>query len=461
MRVAIALVGRPNVGKSRLFNRLVRHRASIVHDLPGTTRDIVAEDLPNGVTLMDTGGMGLAVAEEDHSLMAAVEGQVHFAIGAADIIFFVVDARAGCTPMDHEIAAMLRKSGKIIYLVANKIDSEREVHRGDIFHILGFREVLLVSAEHGYGERALWDVIDRHAVVANESVPSGDRVIKICLLGRPNVGKSSLANALLGGDRMIVHRRAGTTRDAIASDLRCTVHGREYCFRLVDTAGLREKRKVSSSVEFFSAVRSANAMGAADIVFLVIDALSGITHQDKKWVDRVLEAGKCLIFLVNKWDLADEGFRKGLMSGYGSMAGFRRKFLETLQRELFSLSKCPVLFVSARTRYGMENIFAEGVQLFEKISKTISTGPLNRVIQHLLESHPPAMVLGKRFKIYYAVQSGTLPVRLKIFCNRCRQLGDDYRRYLENGIRDAFDLFGCALRFEFVEKEVRYAEKTA
>jgi GTP-binding protein len=363
--------------------------------------------------------------------------------------------------MDHEIAALLRKSGKKVYLLVNKTDSEREIDRGDVFHVLGFGDVLSLSAEHGYGERALWDVIDRCAAAADEPAFSRNGAIKICLLGRPNVGKSSLANALLHADRMVVHHRAGTTRDAIASDLRRTINHREYFFTLMDTAGLREKRKVNTPVEFFSTLRSMGAMNAADVVFLVIDALSGITHHDKKLVDKILTLGKCLAIIVNKWDLAYERFRSGSIGGYRSMDDFRKKFLETLQRELFTLSKCPVLFVSARTGHGMDDILGEGVKLFEKVSQAISTGKLNRVIQNLLESHLPPTVLGKRFKIYYAVQSGTFPLRLKIFCNRCQRLGEDYRRYLENGIRNAFDLLGCALRFEFVDKEVRYAEKTA
>jgi GTP-binding protein len=461
MSTAIALVGRPNVGKSRLFNRLVHRRISIVHDQPGTTRDVIIEELENGIILMDTGGIGLGESEEDGDILSAVGEQVHFAIQAADVIFFVVDGRAGCVPLDCEIAATLRKSGKKIYLIVNKIDSEDEIGRSDVFHVLGFNAMISVSAEHGYGEGDLLETIDVHVSSEEKRNPKINSVIKICLSGRPNVGKSSIANALLKENRMIENPTAGTTRDAICCDLFFRENEREYYFKIVDTAGLRERKKVDNSIEFFSALRSRDAMNSADVVFLIVDALSGITRQDKKLMGEILGGGKCFVLVVNKWDLAYESVRQNLMSGYDSIADFQEKFREAAQKELFALSQFPILFISAKTGHGVENILRESLRIFGRASQMISTGKLNRVIQNLCERHPPATTSGKCFKIYYAVHCGTFPFRLKIFCNHCKRLSDTYRRYLENGIRSAFDLSGCPLEFEFIGKEARDLQSLA
>jgi GTP-binding protein len=459
MSTSIALVGRPNVGKSRLFNRLVKRRISIVHDQPGTTRDVIIETLPNDITLMDTGGMGLSSSQEEMTLLSAVEMQVHFALQAAEVIFFVVDARMGCVPLDCEIAAMLRKFSKKVYLIVNKIDSEKEINRSDAFHGLGFSDVIPVSAEHGYGEWDLWKVINQYAQ-SNENEKENnatDTTIKINLLGRPNVGKSSIVNALLKENRMIVNPKAGTTRDSVRCNLHFTVNHKGYHFQLVDTAGLREKKKVNTSLEFFSALRSERAIDFADITFLVVDALSGIRRQDKKLLGQVLEKGKCFALIVNKWDFADDHIKQSADHQCCSIGDFQEKFVAAIRKELFALAAFPILFVSAKTGYGIEHILREGADLFERASAMVSTGKLNRVIQNLFDRHPPAAVSGKRFKIYYAVHCKTFPFRLKIFCNRAQRLSEPYRRYLENGIRSAFDLSGCPLVFEFIDKEMRYA----
>jgi GTP-binding protein len=458
---SIALVGRPNVGKSRLFNRLVGRRVSIVHDQPGVTRDVIIQEVENGVIFMDTGGIGLSDVREENTVTQAVEEQINFSIRAADIILFVVDGRAGCTPLDHEIAKKLRRSGKKILLIANKIDSEREIYRSDSFHDLGFGMPLAVSAEHGYGEEDLKKFIDGFIDGNKEEVLADNNCVKICLAGRPNVGKSSIANALLKENRMIVSPIAGTTRDAISDDIAFENNGKEYRIRLTDTAGLREKNKISSSVEFFSSMRSLHAIDEAQVVFLTIDALSGITRQDKKLAGYALEKGKCFSVVVNKWDLACEGIKSNRIVGYSSVADFQKTFTQAIRKACFALSHFPVVFVSAQTGLAVENILREGICLFERASQTISTGKLNRVIQNLIESQPPPLVSGKRFKIYYAVQSGHFPFQLKIFCNRFQRLVKTYRQYLENNIRKAFDLMGCPLIFDFIDKEVRYAEKTA
>jgi GTP-binding protein len=413
---------------------------------------------------MDTGGIGLSSTGEENGIAQAVEEQINFAIQAADIIFFILDGQTGCVPLDYEIAEKLRKSGKKVFPIANKIDSEKEVYRSDAFHSLGYAHPFAVSAEHGYGEGELWKIINEYADENSQSVPQteNDSDIKICLAGRPNVGKSSIANALLKENRMIVSPIAGTTRDAISDHIPFRdANGKEYRIRLTDTAGLREKKKMNSSVEFFSSLRSTHAIDEAQVVFLLIDALSGITRQDKKLAGYALEKGKCFAVVVNKWDLAREGIANDRVSGYHSVADFQRNFANAIGRALFALSSFPVLFVSAKTGLDVENILDESVRLFECASQTIATGKLNRVIQDLIERQPPAQISGKRFKIYYAVQSGHFPFQLKIFCNRIQRLVKSYRQYLENNIRRAFDLMGCPLLFDFVDKEARYGEKSA
>jgi GTP-binding protein len=457
MKVTVALVGRPNVGKSRLFNRLVGRRVSIVHDQPGVTRDLIVREIDGGIVFMDTGGMGFA--DEENTIVQAVEEQIAFAIQAADIIFFIVDARTGCTALDHEIAEKLRKADKKIFLIANKIDSEGEIYRSDAFHALGFGHPIAVSAEHGYGEDDMWEILQPHIHRSGTEIVKSNTSIRICLAGRPNVGKSSIANAFLKYRRMIVTPIAGTTRDAIDGDFTFEHNGQTYSLHLTDTAGLREKKKLGSSVEFFSSLRSTQAMDSADLILLVIDALSGITRQDKKLVDRAIQQGKCLIVLVNKWDLAAESIREERIAGFDSIESFQESFTDALRRELFILTQFPIFFISAKTGFGLDVILQESICLHERASQTIATGRLNHTLQNLIERHPPAFMSGKRFKIYYAVQSGCFPFRLKIFCNRLRHLMKPSQQYLEKGLRAAFDLVGCPLIFDFVEKEARYGEK--
>jgi GTP-binding protein len=436
---------------------------SIVYDQPGVTRDVIIHEVENGIIFMDTGGIGLSNVQEENSVIQAVKEQIDFAIQAADIIFFIVDGRAGCTSLDYEIAEKLRKSGKKVFLIVNKIDAEKEIYRSDIFHDLGHARPIAVSAEHGYGEEELWEIINEYAHKNGEMIPEteNDNGIKICLAGRPNVGKSSIANALLKKDRMIISPIAGTTRDAVSDDIFFIENEKECRIQLTDTAGLREKKKMSSSVEFFSSLRSTHAIDEAHVVFLIIDALSGIARQDKKLAGYALEKGKCFAIVVNKWDLAREGIENDRIVGYHSVADFEKNFTQAIRKELFALSQFPVLFISAKTGFAVENILSESVHLFERASQTISTGKLNRIIQDLIERQPPPQVLGKRFKIYYEVQSGRFPFQLKIFCNRFKRLMKSYRQYLENNIREAFGLTGCPLIFNFIEKEARYTEKSA
>jgi GTP-binding protein len=429
-----------------------------VHDQPGITRDLIIQEMENGITFIDTGGFGLRKDREENEITRMVEEQIDFAIQAVDIIFFVVDARVGCTPLDYEIAEKLRQSGKKVLLVANKVDSEEEIHRIDNFHALGLGDPIAISAEHGYGEEKLWGSIAGYHIPENDEKMAhfqDDHCIKICLAGRPNVGKSSIANALLKENRIIVSPIAGTTRDAITEGIDFVDHGKNYRIQLTDTAGLREKKKISSSVEFFSSLRATHSIDEAHVVFLIIDALSGVTSQDKKLVGYALKQGKCLAVVVNKWDLACESIENGPIGGDTSVADFQKRFSYAIQKELFSLSQFPILFVSAKQNFNLEHILRESVRLFQCASQTISTGQLNRIIQKLLEQQPPSQVSGKRFKIYYAVQSGHFPFQLKIFCNRFQRLMKSYQQYLENNIREVFGLSGCPLIFNYVSKEAR------
>lgn len=454
MKTSIALVGRPNVGKSRLFNRLVGRRVSIVHDQPGITRDVIVEETKNGVIIMDTGGIGLTDKQEVEFISQAVEEQVDFAVRAADVIFFVVDAIQGCLPLDLEIASILRKSAKKIYVIANKVDFQKELALADVFSTLGLGDPIAVSAEHGFGEERLRVILDQYT---SEKELEPDNVIKVCLAGRPNVGKSSLTNALLKDQRMIISDIPGTTRDAVSVKIPYTENGITYTFKLFDTAGLREKKKINASVEFFSSLRSLNAIESSDIVYLVIDAVSGVTRQDKKLAGEIIRKGKALIVIVNKWDIAYQGIKNDYISGYNGISEFQRSFELALRKELFHLNDFPVVFVSAKTGFSVDTILKQGVAMHERLSKVISTGELNRVIQRMLEKQPPAISSGKRFKIYYAVHSGQFPHTFKVFCNRLQRLSDSYKRYLQNGLVSQFGLFGCPISFVWNEKENCYS----
>ncbi|MDR2377339.1 MAG: ribosome biogenesis GTPase Der [Puniceicoccales bacterium] len=454
----LILVGRPNVGKSRLFNRLCGRRLAIVHDQAGVTRDVLAEEISPGIVLLDSGGIGL-VSDEEAVLLRAVEEQVDFAIAAADRILLVVDASVGCLPLDFEIAQKLRRAGKPILLLANKADVGERRLRLDSFHALGLGPPLVLSAEHGQGEEALRREIETWAQERLRPLPETDeerKPIALCFAGRPNVGKSSLINALLREKRAVVSPVSGTTRDAVAYRLDfSSAGGRIFQFRLLDTAGVRAKKKLALPVDYFSQVRTERAMAEADIVFLVIDALGGLTRSDQLLAARVLEAGRGLLLVVHKWDLAEAALREGKLENYGTLGDFQRDFARAVRRELPSLPCLPVLFSSIHMAGGAELLLEEAQRLHALMAQSLPTGPLNRALQRLMEAHPPALAVGRRFKVYYATQTGNFPFRLKIFCNRRERLADSYQRYLEKGLRKRFHLEACPLRFEWVEKERR------
>lgn len=502
----VAIVGRPNVGKSRLFNRLTRSRISIVHDQPGVTRDVVSAEVAEGAyTLLDTGGLGLKGGDSPVELTRASERQVDFAIEAAELILFVVDGLEGFTALDVQIATRLRRGKKQVLLVVNKADfSDDKLDLGEAYR-LGLGEPLRVSAEHGRGEEELRAAIlarlsplpapapaaplaEGEGTASDDADPTaastegGDfdpdgnplspaafpgrrdpnQPLCVCFIGRPNVGKSSLSNRLLGSDRLIVSDIAGTTRDAV--EIPFTFQGRngqDYPFRLIDTAGIKAQTKLASPVEYFSRLRSLDAIAKCDVVFLVLDAVDGVTAQDKAIAGEAIKERKPIIVIVNKWDVVRDAFKKGIdpdcapedgIHDYSTEREYRVKYERALRDRLFFTPGAPVLFVSAMSGYEVDRMLNAAVHLNRTLEKKIPTAKLNALITDLADRVPAPAIGGKRFRVYYAVQTGVRPFRIKLFCNREDKLSEQYRRYLEAGMVREFGLDGCPVYFDLVGK---------
>jgi GTP-binding protein len=461
----VAIVGRPNVGKSRLFNRLARKRISIVHDQPGITRDVISAEVTDGAyTLLDTGGLGYKGVDTPAALTAASEEQVGFAIATADLILFVIDGLEGLTGLDERIAQRLRKSRKDVLLVVNKADFNDDKVALDEAYRLGLGEPLRVSAEHGRGEEEL-----RTAILARLGpVPEEATVTKTaadplccCFIGRPNVGKSSLGNRLLQSDRLIVSPVPGTTRDAVELPFEFRGrNGKMYPFRLIDTAGLKAATKLASPVEYFSRLRSLDAIQRADVVFLVLDAMEGVTQQDKAIAGEALKERKPIVIVVNKWDLVKEAFKQqGGFEPYKSERDYREKYEHALFERLYFSPGSPVIFGSAVSGQDIDRMLNAAVQLNRTLDKKLPTAKLNQILGFLTERTPPPAIAGKRFRVYYATQTGNRPFRVKLFCNREEKLTEQYRRYLEAGLVKEFGLDGCPVYFDLVGKE-RHSERT-
>jgi len=464
MNRTVAIVGRPNVGKSRLFNRLARKRISIVHDQPGVTRDVISAEIADGAyTLLDTGGIGYKGKDTPAALTAASEEQVNFAIATASLILFVIDGLEGVSALDAKIAEMLRKSGKQVRLVVNKADfDDDKIELADAY-TLGLGEPLRVSAEHGRGEAelrtAILDVLGPVAAETEERDPR--KPLGVCFIGRPNVGKSSLSNRLLKSDRLIVSDVPGTTRDAI--ELPFEFKGRDgkmYPFRLIDTAGIKAATKLASPVEYFSRLRSLDAIKETDVVFLVLDAMDGVTQQDKAIAGEAVKEHKPIVIVVNKWDLVLQAFKQpGGIPQYKSERDYREKYEHALFQRLYFTPGSPVIFVSAMSGYEVDRMLNSAVKLNRTLDTKLPTAKLNKVIGYLCERTPPPAVGGKRFRVYYATQTGNRPFRIRLFCNREEKLTESYRRYLEAGLVEEFGLAGCPIYFDLVGKE-RHDERT-
>ncbi|HLP09873.1 MAG TPA: ribosome biogenesis GTPase Der [Opitutaceae bacterium] len=456
----VAIVGRPNVGKSRLFNRLVRRRISIVHDEAGITRDIVSATVDKDYMLLDTGGLGLDPRSTPDKLIPAVEAQARFAIETANLILFVVDGREQDNPLDDKVAKLLRKCGKPVVIVLNKSDNPEAPAPVNPFKRLGFDKFAHISAEHGHGEDNLRALIAQHLgpVAPVAETVEGERTdkdpLKIAFVGRPNVGKSSLANRLLDQPRLIVSDIAGTTRDSVELDFTFTTEeGKKWPFRLMDTAGIKTNTKLASPVEYFSRLRSIDALQGADIVYLVIDAVDGVTKQDKAIGAEIVKANKPCIVLVNKWDLAQEAFREKPLRGYENERDYREKYAEAAARELFFTPGSPIVFISALKGFAVERMLATARRIDQSLDKKLPTAKLNQVLMRLTETVPPPAVGGRRFRAYYAVQTGNRPYRVKIFCNNSTVMSESYRRYLEGGVIEEFRLAGCPFQFDLIGKE--------
>lgn len=458
---AVAIVGRPNVGKSRLFNRLVGRRVSIVHDQAGITRDVVSAEVAEGAyTLLDTGGIGLVGGESTAELTAASERQVEFAIAASDLIVFVVDGLGGITALDTRIGQMLRRSKKDVLLVINKADFDDEKIQLDEAYRLGLGEPCRVSAEHGRGESDLREaILERLGPVPEAEDGEGKTAadpLCVCFIGRPNVGKSSLGNRLLKSDRLIVSATPGTTRDAVELPFKFKArNGKLVDFKLIDTAGIKAQTKLASPVEYFSRLRSLDAIQRADVIFMVVDAFDGITQQDKAIAGEAVKENKPIIVVVNKWDLVLESFKRGDESTllYKSERDYREKYEKALFDRLFFTAGSPVVFVSALDDFEIDRMLNVAVKLNRLLDTKLPTSKLNALFEALIQKTPPPAVANRRFKIYYATQTGNRPFRIRIFCNREERLPDSYNRYLESGILKEFELGGCPIVFQLVGKE--------
>jgi GTPase len=457
MARTVAIVGRPNVGKSRLFNRLARRRLAIVHDQPGVTRDVLSAEVEDGeYTLLDTGGLGRAAGASPDELASSVERQAGFAIEVADLILLVLDGAEGVTAADERVAARLRRAGPAVLAVLNK--SDRSPEKLDLAgaYSLGFGEPVVVSAEHGLGEDELRAAIADRLGKGPEREPAGegDGALCIAFIGRPNVGKSSLGNRLLASDRLIVSDVPGTTRDAV--ELPFTFRdrrGEPHPFRLIDTAGIKAAAKLASPVEYFARLRSLGAIQRADVVFLVLDALDGVTQQDKAVAGEAIKERKPIVVVVNKWDLVRDAFAQpGGLPGYQSEREYRERYERAVFERLFFTPGAPLIFVSARDGMAIDRMLNAAVKLSRSLDRKLPTGKLNQTLLHLSERNPPPAVGGRRFRVYYATQTGNRPFRIRMFCNREERLTESYRRYLEAGLVEAFSLAGCPVSFELVGK---------
>jgi len=428
----IAIVGRENVGKSTLFNRIIGARHAIVEDTPGITRDRLyrdAEWLGRDFTIIDTGGIKFNTGEG--MIYGKVKQQAELAIEEASVILFVVDMQAGLTAEDRDVAELLRKSGKPVVLAVNKVDDftnpDRLLPVYD-FYDLALGEPIPVSATHALNIGDLLDVALEHIPCGPGSEETGDRV-SFALIGRPNVGKSSLVNRLLGEERVIVADQPGTTRDAIDTIL--NKDGREYV--IIDTAGMRRKARINEPAESYSVSRALNAIDRSDICVLVLDATAGIRDQDKHIAGYAHEAGKGLLVLVNKWDLPDKETQT------------MKKFEDQIRQELAFASYALTLFVSAKTGQRCDRILPLVDFIAEQASRRVTTAQLNEVLREAVALNPPPTDKGRRLKVLYATQVGVKPPKLVLFLNDPEIMHFSYARYLENKLREAFGFAGTPI----------------
>ncbi|MBI5787864.1 MAG: ribosome biogenesis GTPase Der [Candidatus Schekmanbacteria bacterium] len=425
----VALVGRPNVGKSAIFNRLTGKRTAIVEDTPGVTRDrIYGSCTWQGKTfsVIDTGGLG----STDDKFGTLIREQTELAIQEAELILFVLDVREGILPYDEEILQQLYKGNKPLLLTVNKADNQKLAQQADSFYSLG-RQVFPISAEHGLGFGDLLDEITNF-VPDTETEQTDERQLKIAIVGRPNVGKSSMLNCFLGEKRALVSEQPGTTRDSV--DTPYTIQGRPAL--LIDTAGIRRKGKVSQVLEKYSVIKALQSIERADVCLLVIDAAEGVTEQDTNLAGYIQEAGKCCIVLLNKWDLlSSEQLADKAVSDFLFMVREKLKFM----------GYAPLVLTSAHTGKGMRKVQELSLKVWANASERVSTAKLNQLFKTIMAKHPPPGHSGRENKIYYATQTGTRPPTFALFVSQPEGLHFSYLRYLNNQLREAFDFRGTPI----------------
>ncbi len=433
----VAIVGRPNVGKSTFVNRLVGSRHSIVDDLPGVTRDRIYFDVEwqnKQFTVIDTGGI---IPGDEDEIMVSIFDQARVACEEAEKIIFLVDGKEGVNPVDFDIANILRQSGKQVFLAVNKLDNPESYLMVNDFYSLALGEPLGISALHGSG--GVGDLLDliTEDFVAEDEQEEEEKIIKIAIVGRPNAGKSSIVNSILNENRVIVSDVSGTTRDSIDSK----VSYKDKEFIIVDTAGIRKKAKVDYGVEKFAVDRAIRSIRDCDVALLVIDATEGISDQDKKISSIITEAGKGLIIAINKWDLIE-----------GKKANTINQFDKKLANDIPFLEFAPKIYISAKTKQRLNQIFDKASEVYEQCTKRVSTGLLNKIVKELYALNPPTSVKGKRLKLLYATQAGVQPPTFVLFANNVDLLKDHYKRYIENKLREAFGFYGTPIRISVRER---------
>jgi GTP-binding protein len=482
--MVIAIVGRPNVGKSALFNRIVRKRIAIVHDEPGVTRDritVQAEWNGRTFTLIDTGGIGLLRGEKatDVITQAALQ-QVELAIESSDVIIFVVNVQEGIVPLDHEVAERLRQFRKPTFLVVNKVDDYRAEHALGEFEELGFQAVFPVSAIHGTGIDDLMDAAMKalpgpgqaQESAAAETDSQGDSEtgeeeapieptevikgpLKIAIVGRPNVGKSSIINSLTQSERVIVSPIPGTTRDAVDVPFEVETEGVRQQYILIDTAGVRQERRIDNSIEFFSVKRTEESIARADLVVFVIDAEAGVTAQDKKVAGKIIEERRSCILVVNKWDLVKDQVlelrkkeierREQKEHGHPKVLTTLSEFGTWVQEQMFFLDYAPVIFTSAKTGFHLDRLLEAIRYVAAQMQQKIPTAVLNRTLADAITRRQPVSAQGHLLKFYYATQVKQAPPTFLLFVNRDEIFSDSYAKYLSGEMRKAFGFEGCPL----------------
>ncbi|HIY34786.1 MAG TPA: ribosome biogenesis GTPase Der [Candidatus Eubacterium faecigallinarum] len=432
----VAVVGRPNVGKSTLFNKLTGSRMSIVDDTPGVTRDRIYGDcewLDKKFLLVDTGGIE---PDSNDVILSQMRAQAQIAVDTADVIIFVTNLRDGVVASDYEVAAMLQKSGKPIVLCVNKCDSIGEVDPEFYeFYNLGLGDPVAVSAIHGHGTGDLLDEVVKF-LPEQEEEDDDDEIINVAVIGKPNVGKSSLVNKISGAQRAIVSDIAGTTRDSTDT----LVENQYGKFNFIDTAGLRRKSRVSDAIEKYSIIRARTAVERANVCVIMIDATEGFTEQDSKVAGIALEEGKACIIAVNKWDAVEKDGN--------TMNEYRKK----LENDFSFMSYAPIIFISAKTGQRLDRLYELIAFVHSQNSMRISTGKLNEVLADATARVQPPTDKGKRLKIYYMTQASTRPPTFVFFVNNSQLFHFSYQRYLENQLRDIFGLDGTPVRFIIRER---------